>query len=338
VILDGGIAMRAKLTRIAAAAASAAGLVAYTRYRKDIRAISDAVTRGSTIAETSAGNVEYAETGDGEPMLSIHGAGGGYDQGLLIASDFGNGYRVVAPSRFGYLRASVPDDFSPAAQADAHAALLDFLKIERAIVVGVSAGAPSAIELALRHPDCVASLVLLVPRTYHPTQSIGADKSAPSQAVLRIIQSSADFLFWLAMRVSRASVVRFFGVPPEVDANAAEGTRARITEVMESVLPLSQRVRGIELDGLTEMKPWPLERIAVPTLIISAEDDLYKTLPGARYTAEKIPGAELHVLKSGGHLMVGQTQRVRKLVRDFLERNRRTSRRSAGVAKELQTV
>jgi pimeloyl-ACP methyl ester carboxylesterase len=107
---------------------------------------------------------------------------------------------------------------------------------------------------------------------------------------------------------------------------------------MESVLPLSQRVRGIELDGLTEMKPWPLERIAVPTLIISAEDDLYKTLPGARYTAEKIPGAELHVLKSGGHLMVGQTQRVRKLVRDFLERNRRTSRRSAGVAKELQTV
>ena len=70
---------------------------------------------------------------------------------------------------------------------------------------------------------------------------------------------------------------------------------------MNSVLPLSSRVRGIEIDGLTPMAPWPLERIAVPTLIISAKDDLYKTLPGARFTAEHIPGAELHVLEVGGH-------------------------------------
>src|SRR6476620_6071530 len=103
--------MLAKLTRILAAAASAAGIAAYTRYRKEIRAIRDRVDRGSTIAETGAGKIEYAATGEGEPMLSIHGAGGGYDQGLLVASDFGDGYRVVAPSRFGYLRAPVPDDY-----------------------------------------------------------------------------------------------------------------------------------------------------------------------------------------------------------------------------------
>jgi len=91
---------------------------------------------------------------------------------------------------------------------------------------------------------------------------------------------------------------------------------------MEGILPLSQRVRGIELDGLTKMSPWPHETIAVPTLIISAEDDLYKTLPGARITAEGIPGAELHVLNSGGHLMVGQTARVATVVHDFLDRQR----------------
>jgi pimeloyl-ACP methyl ester carboxylesterase len=70
------------------------------------------------------------------------------------------------------------------------------------------------------------------------------------------------------------------------------------------------------------MSPWPLERIGIPTLIISAEDDLYKTLPGARFTATGIPGAELHVLKSGGHLMVGQARTVRKLVKEFLQRQR----------------
>jgi pimeloyl-ACP methyl ester carboxylesterase len=319
-----------------AAAASAAGVVAYARYRKEIGAIRDRVDRGSTIAETAVGKIEYAETGEGEPMLSIHGAGGGYDQGLLVVSDFGEGYRVVAPSRFGYLKTPAPDDYSPAAQADAHGALLDVLNIKRAIVVAASAGAPSGIELALRHPDRVTSLVLLVPRTYHPTQPIGADDSVPSQTVLRIIQSSADFMFWLTIRVSRASAVRFFGVPPEAEASASAEERARITEVMNSVLPLSSRVRGIELDGLTTMTPWPIEKIAVPTLIVSAKDDLYKTLPGARFTADHIPGAELHVLASGGHLMVGQTQRVRKLVKDFLKRNPVPSRRARAAPKALE--
>ena len=330
--------MPARLTRILVAAASAAGLMFYTRYRKEIRAIRDAVSRGSTIAETAAGEIEYAETGDGEPMFSIHGAGGGYDQGLLIASDFGDGYRIIAPSRFGYLKALVPPDYSPAAQADVHAALLEFLDIERAIVVGTSAGAPSAIELALRHPKRVTALILLVPRTYHPTQSIGADDSVPSQAVLRIIESSADLLFWLAMRLNRASVVRFFGVPPEVEANASAEERIRVTEVMKSVLPLSGRVRGIEIDGLTMMTPWPLEKISVPTLIISAEDDLYKTLPGARFTAEHIRGAELHVLESGGHLMVGQSSKVRELVRDFLKRHQPSSKRVPAPCTELEPV
>jgi pimeloyl-ACP methyl ester carboxylesterase len=314
--------MPVRFTRVFAAAASAAGALVYAGYRHDARAIRDRVGGGSIVAETVAGRIEYADIGEGEAMLVIHGAGGGYDQGLLIARDFGARHRVVAPSRFGYLKTPAPEDSSPAAQADAHAALLDSLHIGQAIVVGVSAGAPSAIEMALRHPQRVKALILLVPRTYHPTQTVGADGSLPSQTVLRLIESAADFLFWLAMRVSRASLVRFFGVPPEVEARASTVEQARVTAIMNSVLPLSWRVRGLQLDGLTRIGPWPLEKIAAPTLIISAEDDLYKTLPGARFTAEYIPGAELQVLARGGHLMVGQTASVRKLVRDFLERQR----------------
>lgn len=334
--------MSAKPFRILAAAASGAGFVAYTRYRSKLRALRESVDGCSTIAETSAGEIEYAETGEGEPMLVIHGAGGGYDQGLLIASDFGKDHRVIAPSRFGYLKTPVPEDYSPAAQADAHAALLDFLDVPRAIVVAASAGAPSAIELALRHPDRVSALILLVPRTYHPTQSIGADQSVPSKAVLRLIEASADFVFWVAMQISRASVVRFLGVPPDVEANASKKERARVSQIMSSLLPLTGRVRGIEFDGLTAMTPWPLERIAAPTLIISAEDDLYKTLPGARFTAEHIPNAHLHVLTTGGHLMVGQTTVVGKLVRQFLQQQKSKSRspraKSSGAKLELVNV
>lgn len=315
--------MSHKLFRVLAAAVSAAGLVAYARYQREMRVLRDSVDRGGSIAETAAGEIEYAEAGEGEAMLVIHGAGGGYDQGLLIASDFARDHRVIAPSRFGYLKTPVPDDHSPAAQADAHAALLEFLDIDKAVVVGVSAGAPSAVEFALRHPQRISALILLVPRAFHPTQSVGADASVSSQAVLRLIEGSADFLFWLAERLSRETVVRFFGVPPEVDRNASEAERARVSNIMRSVLPLSSRVRGIEVDGLTKLTQWPLETITAPTLIISATDDLYNTLPGARFTAEHIPGAKLEVLPTGGHLMVGRTAELRRRIGSFLERAHR---------------
>ena len=307
-----------KLIRIASAAASGAALVAYTRYRNEMRGIRAAVDGGSSIAQTSLGAVEYAERGTGEPMLVIHGAGGGYDQGLLIGNDIGSSHRIIAPSRFGYLKAPVPKDSSPAAQADTIAALLEFLGIANTVVVGVSAGAPSAIELALRHADRVSALILLVPRTYDPTGSIGVDESPESRAVLTLVESSADFLFWLGMRIARRALVRFLGVRPCVEANASEKDRERVTQVMRSILPLSSRVRGIAVDSQVKLSPWPLERIAVPTLVVSAKDDLFKTLPGARYTAAHIRDAKLEVLESGGHLMVGQTERLRSRIEEFL--------------------
>ena len=94
--------------------------------------------------------------------------------------------------------------------------------------------------------------------------------------------------------------------------------RERVTEVMRSVLPLSRRVRGITVDSNATIGPWPLEQIRVPTLIVSAKDDLFRTLPGARFTAEHLPNAELKVLESGGHLMVSQGEQVQRWIHDFL--------------------
>jgi pimeloyl-ACP methyl ester carboxylesterase len=332
-----------KLARLFTGIASITGIFAYARYRKEMDALRADLDTESTIAETDFGDIEYAEQGQGKPALVIHGAGGGYDQGLIIGRDLGEGFRVIAPSRFGYLKTPVPAEPLPAAQADAHAALLDFLGVQRAVVVGASAGAPSAIELALRHPERVSALILLVPRTYDPVQAVGADQSAPSQAVLRLIERGADFPFWLATRLQRSAVVRFLGVRPCLEAAASPEERARVDEIIESIQPLSERVRGIEIDSATDIDPWPLQRIQLPTLIISAKDDLFRTLPGAQFTADHIPEAELHVLEEGGHLMVGQTAQVRSWIGDFLRRNaepkpkpRRTRERH--VAKVLEPV
>ncbi len=81
-----------------------------------------AVDGGARIADTTFGPIEYADRGDGLPLLSIHGAGGGWDQGLANVADLvGEGFRhrLVAFRLSGDIDSS---DVSPAAQADAHAA------------------------------------------------------------------------------------------------------------------------------------------------------------------------------------------------------------------------
>lgn len=88
----------------------------YSSYRHDMDEARIRSSSGSKIVNTPCGVIEYADVGTGRAILAIHGAGGGFDQSLDLARDFlGAGFRVVAPSRFGYLSTPMPADASPSA-------------------------------------------------------------------------------------------------------------------------------------------------------------------------------------------------------------------------------
>jgi hypothetical protein len=73
-------------------------------YNDEVSAARTLVSQGARIVNSTSGTIEYAEKGAGIPLLSIHGAGGGYDQGLANVADLvGDDFRVIAPTRFGYL-------------------------------------------------------------------------------------------------------------------------------------------------------------------------------------------------------------------------------------------
>lgn len=323
-----GALTRRLIGTVAGLAAVGVGAFTYAAYRRAIRAARARIESGSEVAATRCGRIEYALAGQGPPVLVVHGAGGGYDQGLDLGEPLAKkGLRVIAMSRFGYLRTPLPVDGSAAAQADAHACLLEALGIERAAVIGASAGAPSAMQFALRYPERCCALILLVPAAYAPRPGGAAAVTPPMQSLptwarqLLELTLRSDFIFWAAQRISPASMIRtILGTPPDVVEHASDAEQARVATLLEHILPISPRRAGLLNDAavVSSLERFDLERITVPTLAISTADCLYGTFEGAHYTAEHVSGARFIGYRTGGHLCVGHQDEIASEIAAFV--------------------
>jgi len=292
---------------------------AYVAYRSDIRAAGERALSGSAIVQTRVGPIEYATLGDGAPILIVHGTGGGWDQGLFSARGVvPYGFRLLAPSRFGYLRTPMPSDHSPLAEADAFAAFLDALNIDRVAVMSFSAGTAPAVQFALRYPERVSALVLVVPAAGGMSPQI---PKGPPVLVMNVVLRF-DLPMWLAMRFAPEIMYKVVAVPPSLVTTLSPEDSATLHEGIRMLLPVSMRRHGMINDAKNmsgSMPLFPIEKITAPTLLISAEDDLYQTLRVARRAAGIIPGARLVAFKSGGHLLLGRAAEVWPQVAAFLE-------------------
>jgi 2-hydroxy-6-oxonona-2,4-dienedioate hydrolase len=298
-------------------------LVTWGQFDSDVALAKARAERGSVVLNTDCGPIEYQEAGTGVPLLMVHGSGGGHDQGIAFAGALTQqGIRVIAMSRFGYLRTPMPVDATPAAQADAHACLLDALAIPQAAVMGGSAGGPSAMQMAIRHPDRVNALVLLVPLAYKPNtvaNSVAPLSPWAEHLILQLIGS--DFVFWAALHVARDQVIKHvLATPPEQVAIASQQERARVNRVLENILPVSTRAQGLRSDSVLGkgIARYALESIRAPTLVVSVRDDGFGTYASAEYTASQIPGAKFIGFDHGGHLWVGHDEEVQAAIVKFL--------------------
>lgn len=296
------------------------------RFGHDLSQATADAAEGSEVLATACGPIEVQVAGEGMPLLVVHGSGGGHDQGMAWARPLTRqGVRVIAMSRFGYLRTPRPADASPEAQADAHVCLMDALGIERAAIMGVSAGGPSALQTAIRHPQRISALVLVVPIAYRPPTVPG---SAPpvsddkDEWLLRLLGS--DFLFWTAQKLARGPLIRHvLATPPEHLESASASEKARVDELIRRILPVSSRAAGLIDDTRLgkRLGPYPLERVSVPSLLVSARDDGFGTYAAAEYTASRIAGAQFMGFEEGGHLLVGHDAAVQAAVLALLTRS-----------------
>lgn len=304
-----------------------AAVAVRSRFVNDIDTAAARSVQGSTLIETPCGPIEYQEAGAGVSLLVVHGSGGGHDQGMAFARPLARqGVRVIAMSRFGYLRTPMPVDASAAAQAAAHVCLLDALNIPQAAILGASAGAPSALQTAIRHPGRVSALILVAPLAYKPpTAANSAPPMAPWVEKIMMTVIGSDFLFWSAAQLARGRMIdTVLATPPALLANASASEQARINFMLDDILPVSARSAGLRSDSAVGRKlaPTPLELVRAPTLIIAARDDLYGTFASAEYTASRIARARFIGFDTGGHTWVGHNDEVMSAIAAVVVKNR----------------
>ena len=223
----------------------AAGI--YVIFRYDLARAQNRIRNRSRILKISSGQIEYAESGAGEPVLVLHGAGGGFDQGLLLTQSLNQEqFRLIAPSRFGYLASNLPQGADTSMQADAYAQLLDSLGIESVSVVAFSAGEWSALRFALRYPRRCKALILLAPADYLPSNVL--DRQEP--LVRRVF--SSDLFAWAALKLTmlrpKQMLGMMLGTNPDLVTQGGEVERLRIQSILDCFFPISLRTQGIYFD------------------------------------------------------------------------------------------
>jgi pimeloyl-ACP methyl ester carboxylesterase len=298
-------------TAVAGGSAIAAASVSL-RYRRDLnasRARLAALDR--RVVPTAWGAVEYAERGSGEPVLVIHGIFQGCDGGLFSVRDLCPDRRAIAPSRFGYHGSGMPPEATPAAQADAFVALLDALGIAEIDVIGFSAGTTSALQLALRHPHRVGHLVVI-------SGNLPGGRTAIVQPAWARM-TFGDVPMW-GLKVFAPHTMAFLAGVPKNLPLTDEDVRF-VSEFIDSMFPVATKMQGVTFDAFVsnaDVNGYDLEAITVPTLLVHTRDDPLASYEAAERAAGRVPGARLVSLESGGHLIVGQAERVRRELDGFL--------------------
>ena len=298
-------------------------IVMTVSYRRAINTARKRLDRlGSQVIETAYGPIEFCHLGQGYPLLVIHGAMGGFDQGLWLAQSFDMlRYQVISVSRFGYLRSPLPPNANLDLQADAFASLLDTLRIPQAAVFAVSAGSTSAIRFAARYPQRISALILLSPDAPGKIQL-----AMPPRYVFDFLLRS-DFVYWIMVTFFGKSVQNMIGLAPR-EFDLTPEYSAMIRKIQAGDLPASRRMDGMIFESytllpefnasITSTSPYPLNQIETPVLVINAADDPIALPENVHSLADQIPNSRLFVVPDGGHLLLGHTEEVKSEIAQFL--------------------
>jgi pimeloyl-ACP methyl ester carboxylesterase len=246
--------------------------------------------------------ISFVDTGKGAPLLLLHGLGGSHDDWRMQIPEFAARYRVIVPDLRGFGASERREPFTIQQHARDLMAVFAALSIERAHVIGLSMGGAVAIELALRAPRAVRSLVLV--------------NTAPG---FTLTNWQRRRMAWLRVLVALVlgvkGVARVFG-QGVFPAPSQGRLRKRL------IRRASHTSRWVYLATLRTLTRWNAESrlaaISAPTLVIGAQHD-FTTSEEKRRWCVRIPGARfIEISGSHHHTELDSPERLNRIVLTYL--------------------
>ncbi len=249
--------------------------------------------------------IGYDDVGSGDAVVFLHGFP---HHRALWAPQVGallDRARCIAPDLRGFGESSVVAPYSIDQYADDLAALLDSLRIERAVVCGLSMGGYVALAFWRRHRPRIRALVLMDTRA-------GSDSAEAREKRDQMI----------ALARSRGSEAVADAM---ITGMVGKRTRGKCPEVVDDVHRMleSAPVEGV-VGALESLRDRPdststLATIDVPTLIVVGEDDVLTPPSEAALLHAGIRGSTLEVITGAGHVSnVERPAAVNHVLTEFL--------------------
>lgn len=238
-------------------------------------------------------NLYYEIRGKGTPIVCISGFTGDHNGWGLVVEGLAKNHQVITFDNRGVAQSGTPDyPYTVEMMAEDVMALMQVLHLQKAHLIGNSMGGNIAQVIAYKHPELVKSLVLsnsfmkahgrLVLHVRTRLDLMKINLPIPAEVMLH------ELLLWVYSS-------NYLGQPGVVEML----TKAALAN------PIAMTIKGYEhqLNALLnfDSRTW-IDKIQVPCLVISADDDLLANPKEARQMADKISGAEYFCFENTGHL------------------------------------
>lgn len=238
--------------------------------------------------ELGTRGVAYDDVGEGQPVVFVHGFPHHRKLWAPQVRALAGTARVIAPDLPGFGESDMPERFAIDAWADGLARFLDALRIERAVIAGLSMGGYVALAFWRLHRERALALVLADTRA-------GADTEEGKQKRRETIE--------LARREGPTAVARAM-----LPGMVGKSTREREPSVVASMRAMLESASVDSIVGASEAmidradSTTLLATIDVPTLIIVGEEDVLTPPKESRAMHAAIPGSGLEIIPGAGHV------------------------------------
>ena len=279
--------------------------------------------RNIDICITDKGKIEYSLEGNGSTVLIVHGGHSSCRANFFHQQLVEKGFSVLIPTRPGYGETPIESGKTAEATADLFAALLETLKIEKVSVIGVSAGGPTALEFAKRHPEKMNRLILeaaivkpwfhRLTIKYHVAKVIFDPKKQKGfwDGLNRKLQNNERKTLLDNMKL-------FTRLKPENVLSKMEDDDIQLLK--ESMVTGNDSGTGFIFD--IEHRARNIETIRCPTLIIHSKNDGCVPISHAEYAAKKIENSELFFAPTDSHFLyigTGSDEVLEKRIQFLME-------------------